>query len=142
MPNEIVRLSRGFLLGALVGAALIAYGMTGYGVAVLLGIERDKSGHGISLLPIYVLSFAVAGGEIAMLRHKSNFHVRTIAAMLLAIVIVFVGIGFMTSFIIAEEPVESWMGIWSVTVLIVMLAGAFAIHRRYPASNPPSVSPP
>jgi hypothetical protein len=67
MTSSLLRFSRGFLYGSAVGAALLTFGLVSWGIALITGLKKDDSTHGMSLLPVYVLSFGLGGGVVGML---------------------------------------------------------------------------
>src|SRR3954447_14467177 len=87
--RPLARFCRGFLGGSAVGTALLAFGLVSWGVAVLVGADKGGAA-GMSLMPIYVLSFGLAGG-VVMFRAE---HVRNFGSVLVwvfAVAIVMTG---------------------------------------------------
>jgi hypothetical protein len=65
MTTSWPRLWRGSLLGSLLGFGLLAFGLLGWLVAVLVGLDKEKSLIGISIAPLYVLSFGLGGNALS-----------------------------------------------------------------------------
>lgn len=137
MIPSLVRFSRGFLCGSLVGAVLFTVGLVAWGIAVITSVDKDNSTHGISLLPVYVLVFGLGGGVVGMFeadKAKSKW-IKLLSAWVFAVVIVLAGCFFIASFVISREPVDWVWGVNSGTALLVMLTFALARPTRNKRSN-------
>ena len=109
--------------------ALITFGLVGWGTAVIAGVDLDESTHGISLLPVYVLSFGFGGGVVSMFGADKVKSIRSIVAWVIAVAIVLSGSFFIASFVASREPVDWVWGVSSVGALFVMMTFALAITR-------------
>src|SRR5207244_2904313 len=109
-----------FLCGSLVGAALLTFGLVSWGIAVIIGVDKDDSTHGISLLPLYVLSFGLGGGVVGMFEADKIKSIKSMFAWAFAALIVVSGCFFLASFVISPEPVNLVWGVSSGAALFVM----------------------
>jgi hypothetical protein len=129
MDQSLKRFSRGFLGGSLVGSALLAFGLVAWLVAQLLGVDKDDSMHGMSLLPMYVLVFGLGGGVIKSLEADRVLSLRSFLAWMLAIAVVLGGCFFIASFVISQQPVDWIWGISSGTAWLFLVAWSLAVWR-------------
>jgi hypothetical protein len=116
-----VRFSRGFLRGSLLGSGLIALSLLGCGIMVLVGLEKDTSTNGISLLPLYVLSFGLGGAALAMLKGDAPTLLQSTVAWTAGISIVLVGCAVMAFLSESDRPIEPYWGLGSLVVLVALL---------------------
>ena len=127
MTQLLVRFSRSFLGGSLVGAALLTFGLVGWGIAVIAGVDKDDSTQGMSLLPIYVLSFGLGGGVVGIFEADKVKSIKSICAWVFAVIIVLSGCFFIASSVVSREPVDWVWGVSSGAALFVRVTLALAI---------------
>lgn len=123
------RFPKGFMCGSLFGCSLVAFGWIGWGIAFLIGLEKDTSMRGVSLIPLYVLSFGLGGAAVAMVRNDTPTRARSLVAWSVAVVVVLVGCGLMAFLLASEKPIESYWGFFSSVILLVLLV-ASALARK------------
>lgn len=128
MTQSLVRFSRGFLCGILVGAAVLTFGLASWGIALVVGVEKDASTEGMSLLPIYVLSFGLGGGVVGMFEAGDKVKsIKSVCAWAFAVIIVLSGCFFMASSVVSRETVDPAWGVISGAALFVLVTLALAI---------------
>jgi len=132
------RFSGGFLRGSLLGCALLAVGLLGWLVAILVGVEKDRSLAGFSLTPLYVLSFGLGGGALALLRKDHPRWYGSAFAWIVASVVVLLGCGIVAFQLESGRPIEWFWGASSAMVLSLLL-GVSLVGRR--KSTGPGASP-
>jgi len=108
---------------------VLTFGLVGWGIALIAGIE-DRSTHGMSLLPVYVLSFGLGGGVVSMFEADKTKSIRSIVAWVFALAIVLAGCFFMASFVVNEAPVHWVWGMTSGGVLFAMVVFSLAMRSR------------
>lgn len=114
------RFSKGFVRGSLLGLGLLAFGLLSWGIAILVGLEKDTSTSGISVVPLYVLSFGLGGGAITLLRSDRHTRVESVVAWALAVTIVFVGCCTIALLIESDRPIGPYWGLLSSVILLVL----------------------
>jgi hypothetical protein len=127
MPPSLVRFARGFLFGTLVGAALLTLGLGAWGIALVTGAAKDDSTHGISLWPVYVLSFGLGGGVVGMFEADRVKSIKSMFAWVFAVVIVLSGCVFLACLLNSPEPVDWVWGAGSGAALLVMVSVGLVI---------------
>ena len=121
MNASYPRFCRGFLRGSVVGCALLAFGLLSWGVAILVGVEKDTSLTGFSLTPLYVLSFGLGGGVHGLMRSERPRWHETAIAWAFGTVVVLLGCGVMECHLVSERPIEWVWGAGSATVFFALL---------------------
>ena len=124
------RFCRGFLQGSLLSVALLAIGLIGWCVGLLIGFEKDRSLAGISLAFLYVLSFGLGGGVLGLLRRQCARWYESIIAWAAAIVIVLLGCGLMALLLESGRPIEWFWGASSAVILCPLLGLSLFQMRR------------
>lgn len=130
MTASCPRLSRGFLRGSLLGCAFLAIGLIGWLDAILIGAEKDTSLTGFSLTPLYVLSFGLGGGALALLRKDCPRWYESAFAWAAASVIVLLGCGVMALLLESGQTIEWFWGAGSTVVLCLLLGASLIGMRR------------
>jgi hypothetical protein len=72
MTASCSKFCRGFLQGSLLGFVLLIIGLLSWGIAILVGVEKDTSLGGFSLASLYVLSFGLGGSALVLLRNPTG----------------------------------------------------------------------
>lgn len=137
------KFGRGFLQGSLLGCALLAFGLLEWLVAILVGAEKDRSLAGFSLTPLYVLSFGLGGGALALLRKDRPRWYESVFAWVVASAIVLSGCSAMAFQLVSGKPVEWFWGAGSSVVLGVILVICLkGVRRGAEPDAPPNSRPP
>ena len=150
MAPSLIRFSRGFLVGSLLGSALLVFGLVAGSITHLLvaqlpgdvlAADKDDSTHAMYLLPIYVLVFGLGGGIIMLLEADRILSVRSILAWMVAIAVVLGGCSFIVSLAIIQASVEvTWgWGLAGGTALLFNTAWSLAVWRT--TTNRDNVEP-
>jgi FtsH-binding integral membrane protein len=114
----------------LLGLALLAVGLVGWCIGILVGVEKDRSLAGISLAFLYVLSFGLGGGVLGLLRRQSSRWRQSVIAWGAAIVIVLLGCGVMTLLLESGRPIEWFWGAGSAAILCALLVISWLQIRK------------
>jgi hypothetical protein len=133
-----MRFSKGFLRGSLLGSGIIALSLLAWGIMVLIGLEKDTSTNGIFVLSLYVLSFGLGGGTVAMLKGDGPTLLQSIVGWSAAISIVVLASAVIAFLSESDRPIEPYWGFVSTVVLLVLLV-ASGLKVRSTAS--PSAAP-
>jgi hypothetical protein len=128
MTASCSKFCRGFLQGSLLGFVLLIIGLLSWGIAILVGVEKDTSLGGFSLASLYVLSFGLGGSAVVLLRKGRPRWYESIFAWAAATVIVLLGCGVMALLLESGRPIEWFWGAGSTTVLCLLL-GASLVGR-------------
>lgn len=150
MAPSLIRFSRGFLVGSLLGSALLVFGLVAGSITHLLvaqlpgdllAANKDESTHEMYLLPIYVLVFGFGGGIIMLLEADRILSVRAILAWMIAIAVVLGGCSFIVSLATIQASVEvTWgWGLAGGTALLFNTAWSLAVWRT--TANRDTVEP-
>ena len=109
---------------------LLAIGLFGWGIAILVGIEKERSLAGFSLTPFYVLSFGLAGGALDLLRRERPTWYESVIAWASALVVVLLGCGVMAFLLESGRPIGWVWGASSAAALCALLGlSLFQIRR-------------
>jgi hypothetical protein len=122
--------SKGFLRGSLLGCGFLAIGLVSRAIAILIGLETDKSTSGMSLLPLYVLSFGLGRGAVTLLSGDAPTRIEYVIAWSAAVAIVLAGCGVMASQLNSDRPIDPYLCLCSSAILLALLI-ASALGRRF-----------
>lgn len=114
----------------MLGLALLAVGLIGWCIGILVGVEKDRSVTGISLAFLYILSFGLGGGVLGFLRRQPSLWHQSVIAWGAAIVIVLLGCGVMALLLESGRPIEWFWGASSAAVLCALLGLSLLQIRR------------
>ena len=129
MTPSLVRFSRGFLCGSMVGTALLTIGLVGWAIALITGFDNDVSTHGIALFPVFVLSFGFGGSVIGLFRADRFKSIKSLFAWVFAVAIVLTGCFFIASFVESREPIGAAWGVSSGYALAAMMTFTVATSK-------------
>jgi peptidoglycan/LPS O-acetylase OafA/YrhL len=130
MTSSYQTFGKGFLQGSVLGFVLFAIGFLGWLFAILVGVEKDSSLRGISLMPLYVLSFALGGGIFTLLRGESPKLYESVLAWVSAAIIVLLGCGIMFALLESGKPIEWFWGASSFIILCVLCVVSLVEIKR------------
>jgi len=132
VANSWQRFSKGFLGGSLVGFILLAYGLLAWRIGILIGVEADTSTRGLSVTPLYVLSFGLGGGAITLLEGHRARWVGLVVSWIMGATIVLLGCGIVASLVVFEEPIGAHWGLLSSAILLVLLITSAIGYKQIP----------
>jgi peptidoglycan/LPS O-acetylase OafA/YrhL len=116
--------SKGFLRGSLLGSGIIALSLLAWGIMVLVGLENDTSTDGIFVLSLYVLSFGLGGGALAMLKGDAPTLLQSIVGWSAAISIVVLASAVTAFLSESDRPIERYWGFVSSALLLALLVAS------------------
>jgi hypothetical protein len=120
------------------GLLLLLVGLASWGIAILVGVEKDTSLGGISLAPLYVLSFGLSGSALFLLRKDRPRWFESVFAWAVATAVALLGCGVMALLLDSGRPIEWFWGAGSATVLCLLLGASLLGKWR---SDEPGASP-
>ena len=124
-----MKFSKGFLRGSLLACGFLAVGLVTWAIAILIGIETDKSTSGMSLLPLYVLAFGLGGGAVTLLSGDAPTRIESVIAWSAAVAIVLAGCGIMASQLDSDRPIDPYLSLLSSTILLALLIASTSGRR-------------
>lgn len=134
MPNyptpSCLRFAKGFIQGSLLGSLILVISLIGWLIAILSGIEKPASFNGVSLLPLYILSFGLGGGVLYFLRRERARWYEMAFSYVLALMIVLLGCYILACLLESKSPIELYWGIGSFTVLSLLFGGSIRVVKK------------
>ncbi len=116
------KFSKGFLTGSRVGCLLIVVGLLEWGIVTLMGLETTHlPNSGLSLLPLYVLSFGLGGGAVTFLRSDAPTWIESLVAWGVAALIVLAGLVVMALLVVSSKPISPYWGALGSMALLALL---------------------
>ena len=108
---------------------------------VLIGLEKDTSTNGISVLSLYVLSFGLGGGALALLKGDAPTLLQSVLGWGAAISIVVLGSAVIAFLSESDRPIEPYWGLVSSVVLLALLVASGLRVRSTVSPSSDSLKP-
>jgi peptidoglycan/LPS O-acetylase OafA/YrhL len=112
------------------GVACLGIGLLGWLTGIAIGVEKNRSLDGFSLTPLYVLSFGLGGGAVALLRKNQLKWYESVVAWIVGSSIVVLGCGVVAFQSEPGKPIEWFWGVGSSLLVGILLVICLAGVRR------------